>query len=570
MSGIQTLNPKAETARQDVALEVTVAAATGVQNVIKSNLGPKGTLKMLVSGAGDIKLTKDGCVLLHEMAFQNPIASMIGKMATAQDDQTGDGTTSNIISIGELMKKAQDLILEGVHPRIVTEGYQLSSKKSLEILEDLSIDAKNNRELLLDVARTALKTKLNSALADRMTDIIVDAVLAIQKKPKIVESEKTDEKNDQMSTDETKLEQAEKSLDSTDQIDLHMIELMEMQHKTEMETNLIKGLVLDHGARHPDMPKRSENCYILTGNVSLEYEKTEVNAGFFYKTAEERQKLVNEERTFTDMKVNQVIKLKNEILEIDPTATLVLINQKGIDPVSLTMLAKENIMALRRAKRRNMERLMLACGGSAMNSFEDLTIDCCGKAGLVYEHTLGESKYTFIEECKNPESVTILIKGPNRHIIGQIKDAVRDGLRAAKNVLDDGKVVPGAGAFELMLYNNLMEYRNSVKGKVKLGVQAFAEAMLAIPKTLAVNAGLDCQDSIVKTQDAINEFKKPFGIDLNTGEPVLPADIGVYDNYCVKRQLLHNAPVLASQLLQIDTIMRAGMATVKPKATGPG
>jgi len=540
MAGLQSLNPKAETARQEHALEVTVAAATGVQNVIKSNLGPKGTLKMLVSGAGDIKLTKDGCVLLHEMAFQNPIASMIGKMATSQDDETGDGTTSNIITIGELMKKAQDLINDGVHPRIVTEGYQLAGKRALEVLGELQLTAgPENRDMICNVARTALRTKLNTSLADRMTDIIVDAVSSIRK----VDAKETETS-----------------------IDLHMVELMEMQHKTEMDTTLIKGLVLDHGARHPDMPRRLENAYILIGNVSLEYEKTEVNSGFFYKTAEERQKLVEQERVFTDAKVNQVIELKNKVLEQDPNASFVLINQKGIDPVSLTMLARENIFALRRAKRRNMERLMLACGGTAMNSFEDLEVDCLGKAGLVYEHTLGEAKYTFVEQCQNPQSVTILIKGPNRHTIGQIKDAVRDGLRATKNVYDDGAVVPGAGAFEMMLYVKLMEYKNTVKGKVKLGVEAFANAMLAIPKTLAVNAGLDSQDVIVKVQDAITEGKKPYGVDLNSGEPVLPGDIGVYDNYCVKRQMLHSAPVLASQLLQIDMIMRAGMATVKPQA----
>jgi T-complex protein 1 subunit zeta len=534
MSGIESLNPKAESAKQDVALEVTVSAAMGVHNVIKSNLGPKGTLKMLVSGAGDIKLTKDGCVLLHEMAFQNPIASMIGKMATAQDAQTGDGTTSNIIIIGELMKKAQDCINDGIHPRLVTEGYQLASKKALEILEKISIPSEDNREMLLSVARTALRTKLAPKLADKMTDIIVDAVMAIKQ--------------------------------GDDEIDLHMIEMQEMQHKTDMETQLVKGLVMDHGARHPDMPKRLENCFILTGNVSLEYEKTEVNSSFFYKSAEERQTLVDNERKFIDDRVRKVIELSKKIKEKNPDAGFVLINQKGIDPISLNMLAHENIIGLRRAKRRNMERLMLACGGEAMNSFDDLDESCLGHAGLVYEHTLGEAKYTFVENCKNPQSCTILMKGPNRHTINQIKDAVRDGLRATKNVLDDKKVVPGAGAFELQLNKELLAYKAEVKGKVKFGVAAFADAMLAIPKILSTNAGLDCQDSIVKAQDAMQEHGKIFGIDLNTGEPVNPCDIGVYDNYCVKRQLLHNAPVLASQLLQIDTIMRAGMATVKPKA----
>ena len=500
MAGLQTLNPKAEHAKQEVALEVTCSAAQGVQQVIKSNLGPKGTLKMLVSGAGDIKLTKDGCILLNEMQFQNPIASMIGKMATAQDDQTGDGTTSNIIIIGELMRKAQECIHEGIHPRIVTEGFQLSSKKALEILEELAISTENNKEMLMNVARTALRTKLKPALADKMTEIIVDAVLAIQK-------------------------------DEKEPVDLHMVEMQEMTHKTAQETQLIKGLVLDHGARHPDMPKSMTNCYILTGNVSLEYEKTEVNSGFFYKTAEERQKLVDEERRFIDDRVRKVIELKKKVCEKDPKASFVLVNQKGIDPVSLDMLAKEKIFAVRRAKRRNMERLMLACGGTAMNSwqdswnfisflyiiffdiqnlvlFEELDDSCLGHAGSVWEYTLGEGKYTFIEECKNPQSVTILVKGPNRHTITQIKDAVRDGLRATKNVLDDKKVVPGAGAFEFMLNKRLLEFKQTVKGKVKFGVQAFADAMLAIPKTLTINAGLDAQDSLVKVQDAILRSSK--------------------------------------------------------------
>jgi T-complex protein 1 subunit zeta len=298
----------------------------------------------------------------------------------------------------------------------------------------------------------------------------------------------------------------------------------------------------------------------------LEYEKTEVNSSFFYKSAEERQTLVDNERKFIDDRVRKVIELSKSIKEKNPGAGFVLINQKGIDPISLNMLAHENIIGLRRAKRRNMERLMLACGGEAMNSFDTLDESCLGHAGLVYEHTLGEAKYTFVEDCKNPQSCTILMKGPNRHTINQIKDAVRDGLRATKNVLDDKKVVPGAGAFELQLNKELLAYKAEVKGKVKFGVAAFAEAVLSIPKILSANAGLDCQDSIVKAQDAMQEHGKLFGIDLNTGEPVNPCDIGVYDNYCVKRQLLHNAPVLASQLLQIDTIMRAGMATVKPKA----
>merc|ERR1712112_697125 len=202
------------------------------------------------------------------------------------------------------------------------------------------------------------------------------------------------------------------------------------QHRSEMETQLVKGLVLDHGGRHPDMPKRLENCYILTCNVSLEYEKTEVNSGFFYKSAEDREKLVVAERKFIEDRVQKILELKRKVCTKENGKTFVVINQKGIDPMSLDALAKEGILALRRAKRRNMERLALACGGVAMNSVDDMDESILGYAGIVYEHVLGENKFTFVEQCANPLSVTILMKGPNKHTLTQVKDAVRDGLRA--------------------------------------------------------------------------------------------------------------------------------------------
>ncbi|KAK7506013.1 hypothetical protein BaRGS_00002735 [Batillaria attramentaria] len=345
-------------------------------------------------------------------------------------------------------------------------------------------------------------------------------------------------------------------------IDLHMVELMEMQHKTDMDSVLVRGLVLDHGARHPDMKKRVENAFILTCNVSLEYEKTEVNSGFFYKSAQEREKLVEAERAFIDERVRKIIALKKQVCEGNDKG-FVVINQKGIDPFSLDMLAKEGIVALRRAKRRNMERLTLACGGMAVNSVDDLIPEYLGEAGLMYETVLGESKYTFIEDCKNPQSVTILIKGPNSHTITQIKDAIRDGLRAVKNAIEDGCVLPGAGAFEIAAYQELMRYKDKVKGRARLGVQAFAEALLIIVKVLAQNSGLDPQEAIVKLQQEYLGTSPAVGLDIKTGEALVPVDFGILDNYRVKRQLLHSSTVIATNLLLVDEIMRAGMTSLK-------
>ncbi|XP_059474743.1 T-complex protein 1 subunit zeta [Neocloeon triangulifer] len=530
MAAISLLNPKAEFARAAQALAINISAAKGIQDVMKTNLGPKGTLKMLVSGAGDIKITKDGNVLLHEMQIQHPTASLIARASTAQDDMTGDGTTSTVLVIGELLKQADVFISEGLHPRIIAEGFDQARKKAIEILDSIKIPVEITKEGLSGVSRTALRTKLHSSLADQLSEVCVDGVLSIYSKDR--------------------------------PLDLHMVEIMEMQHKTELDTKLVRGIVMDHGARHPDMPKRVTEAFILTCNVSMEYEKSEVASGFFYKSAEEREKLLRAERDFIEKRVQKVIELKRAVCSGNKKG-FVVINQKGIDPFSLDALAKEGILALRRAKRRNMERLTLACGGVALNSFDEMLPEHLGYAGLVYEHVLGEDKFTFVEECKNPQSVTILMKGPNKHSLVQMKDAVRDGLRAIKNTIDDGCLVPGAGAFEVTANKELLAFKDTVSGKTKLGIQAYAEALLIIPKILAQNAGFDTQDSLVKLLEESKNTGLPVGLDLTTGETMVPADAGIFDNYIVKKQIINSCTVIASNLLLVDEIMRAGMSSLK-------
>ncbi|KAK3948393.1 TCP-1/cpn60 chaperonin family-domain-containing protein [Pseudoneurospora amorphoporcata] len=526
MSAAQLLNPKAESRRRGEALKVNITAGEGLQDVLKSNLGPSGTIKMLVDGAGQIKLTKDGNVLLREMQIQNPTAVMIARAATAQDDICGDGTTSVVLLVGELLKQADRHISEGLHPRIITDGFEIAKSEALKFLDEFKLPREVDRELLLSVARTSLATKLSASLAQSLTADIVDAVLAIYQAPA--------------------------------KPDLHMIEIMTMQHRTASDTQLIRGLALDHGARHPDMPKRVENAYILTLNVSLEYEKSEINSSFFYSSAEQRDKLVESERRFVDAKLKKIVELKKEVCGNDSTKNFVIINQKGIDPLSLDVLAKNGILALRRAKRRNMERLQLVCGGIAQNSVDDLSPEILGWAGLVYEQQLGEEKYTFVEEVKDPKSVTLLIKGPNAHTITQVKDAVRDGLRSVYNMIVDKSVVPGGGAFQVACAAHLKSdsFTKTVKGKAKWGVEAFADALLVIPKTLAANAGLDVQDSLAALQDEQAEGNV-VGLDLATGEPMDPTLEGVYDSFRVLRNCIASSASIASNLLLCDELLKA-------------
>jgi len=286
------------------------------------------------------------------------------------------------------------------------------------------------------------------------------------------------------------------------EINLHMIEIMHMQHKMSTESKLVRGLVLDHGGRYSDLPSSLTNCYILCLNVSLEYEKTEVHSGFFWSSAEQREKLIESERKFTDEKVMKIIELKRKVCK-DNDKNFVIVNQKGIDPPSLELLAKDGIIGIRRAKKRNGERIPLACGGRQLNSVDDLTEADLGYAEKVYEQVLGDDKYTFIEGVENPFSCTILIKGPNDYSIAQTKEAIRDGLRAVKNTIEDGCVVPGAGAFEIAAHEHLNQWaRANVSGKAKLGVACFADGLLVVPRTLAQNSGLDAQDTLLKVQEA--------------------------------------------------------------------
>uniref|UniRef100_A0A2K6NMH3 Chaperonin containing TCP1 subunit 6B n=1 Tax=Rhinopithecus roxellana TaxID=61622 RepID=A0A2K6NMH3_RHIRO len=456
MAVVKTLNPKAEVAQTEAVLVVNISVTWGLQDVLKTNLGPKGTMKMLVSGAGDIKLTKDGNVLLHEMQIQHATASLIAKVATAQDDITSDSTTSNGLIIEELLKQADLYISEGLHPRIITGGFEAAKEKALQFLEEVKVRKEMDRETLINVARTSLGTKVHA-------EAVVNSILAIKRQD--------------------------------EPIDLFMVVIMEMKHKSETDTSLIRGLVLT--TEHSILIRRKRWRMYTFLSVIMQKE------------------------TKTHKKLKK-IELKKKVCG-DSDKGFVVINQEGIDLFSLDALAKEGIVTL--------ERLTLACGEVALNSFDNLNPDCLGHAGLVYKHTLGEEKCTFIEKCNKTCSVTLLIKGPNKHTL----------IQAVKNAIDEGCVFPGANAVEVAMAEALIKYKPSVKGRAQLGVQAFADVLLIIPKVLAQNSGFDLQEILVKIQAECSESGQLVGVDLDTGEPMVAAEVGIWDNHCVKKQLLHSS-----------------------------
>lgn len=530
MQAAQQVNASADIIGKGQALSMNIGAAKSLQQVLATNLGPKGTLKMLVGGAGQIKITKDGKALLDEMQIQHPTAAIIARTATAQDDITGDGTTSIVLFTGELLKQAERIIGEGLHPRVVADGFELARDHTIGFLDKFKQDCKEpDREMVTQVARTSLRTKVYHELADHLTEIVVDAVQCIRRPG------------------------------DENEFDLHMVEIMHMRHQSAMDTRFINGIVMDHGTRHPNMAKRSENCHIFVLNVSLEYERSEINAGMFYKNAQEREKMVASEQKFVSDRCQKVIAFKQKVCKAGES--FILINQKGIDALALDLLQKAGIVGIRRAKRRNMERLSRSCGGYAVDALEEGTLvpECLGFAKLVYEHTLGEDVFTFVEGCAGAKSCSILVKGPNDHTIRQIKDAVQDGLRAVKNVFEDKAIVYGAGAFELAAHNDLLKFKSTVEGRARLGVQAFADALLVIPKTLATNSGLDAQTSLIECLDAADKSEGvSIGVDIDTGKPVPSSLCGVWDNVIVKRQFLHLGSLIAIKLLLVDEVMRAG------------
>ncbi|KAF7129609.1 hypothetical protein RHSIM_Rhsim10G0066200 [Rhododendron simsii] len=581
---IRSLNPNAEVLNNSAVLHMNINAAKGLQDVLKTNLGPKGTIKMLVGGSGDIKLTKDGNTLERNA---NPTAIMIARTAVAQDDISGDGTTSTVLFIGELMKQSERCIDEGMHPHVLVDGFEIAKKATLQYLKKFKTPVvmgdEPDKEILKMVARTTLRTKLYEALADQLTDIVYMRSLSTSRNLVLC------------------------IWNPEEAIALFMVEIMLMRHKFDVDTRL--------SSRHPDMKRRAENCHSLTCNIGLEsmrkgmsrmtafeelwgsiesrqgsilalhlkfsvvrilqfFKGSKVNAGFFYSSAEQREAMVTAERRSVDERVKKIIELKNKVCSGNDN-NFVVINQKRIDPPSPDLLAREgvshaysqfivlvitDVATLRRAKRRNMERLVLACGGEAVNSVDDLTPDCLGWAGLVYEHVLGEDKYTF---------------GPNDHTIAQIKDAVRDGLRAVKNTIVDESVVlllfaltqnlDILGAFEVAARQYLVnEIKKTVQGqRAQLGVEAFADALLVVPKTLAENSGLDTQDVIIALTGE-HDRGNIVGLNQHTGEPVDPQMEGIFDNYSVKRQIINSGPVIASQLLLVDEVIRAGRNMRKP------
>jgi archaeal chaperonin len=507
-----------------------IMAARVISEVLRTTLGPRGMDKMLIDSLGDITITNDGAAILEEVEVEHPAAKMIVEVAKTQDDMVGDGTTTAVVLAGELLRRAEELLDQNIHPTVIVSGYRKASKMAVDTLSKLgsTVDI-NDKETLRKLALTSMASKAVGAAKDHLADIAIDAVKLI-----------SEERGGRMIAD------------------IDQIQIVKKEGKSLFDSQLVKGIIVDKEVVHPGMPKRVEDAKIALLDVALEVEKTEFSA-------EIRIRDPTQMKAFLDQETRM---LKEMVDKIKKSTANVVFCQKGIDDMAQHFLAKEGILAARRAKQSDMEKLARATGGKIASNLDDLKAQDLGKAGLVEERKVGEDKMVFVEDCKHPRSVAILIRAGLERMVDEAERAMKDALSVVSDVIEYNKIVPGGGAIESELARKLRGYATEVGGREQLAIEAFAESLEIIPKTLAENAGLEPIDILVGLRSAHEKARgEAKGVNVFTGKITDMNAEGVIEPLRVKEQAVKSAGEAASMILRIDDVI----AATKPKdAKGPG
>ena len=523
------LREGATRSRGEEAQTNNFAAARAVAAAVQSTLGPKGMDKMLIDGMGDITITNDGVTILKEMDIEHPAAKMMVEIAKTQDAEVGDGTTTAVIIAGELLKNAEGLLKQKVHPTSIAEGYRMAAVKALELLDAYAITVKPTDTVMLKkIAETALTGKNSDVLKDHLCDIIVKAVTFVT--------------------------------DADGTADLSHINVEKKVGGSLDDSDLIEGMVIDKERAHPSMPKSVKNANILLLNAALEFKKTEVNAKINISTPGQAQAFLDGEEQMVHTMVDKVIRSKANVLFC----------QKGIDDVAQHYLAKAGILAVRRVKKSDIENLARATGGNIVNSVDTITSKDLGTAGLVEEKTVSGDEMIYVSKCKNPKAVSIIVRGGTEHVVDELERAIHDALMVVSVVVAGKKIVPGGGAPETELSLRLREYAATVGGRGQLAIEAFASAMEIIPRALAENAGLDPIDMLVDLRAAHEAGKKSFGLDVDAGKPADMFKAGVVEPLRVKTQAISSAAEAAVMILRIDDVIASSKAAGPAGGMPPG
>ena len=510
-----------------------IMAAKMVADIVKSSLGPRGLDKMLVDSLGDVTITNDGATILKEIDAQHPAAKMMIEISKTIDTEVGDGTTSSVIFAGTLLAKAEELLKKDVHSSVIIEGFQAASEKALEVLAEISKKVTaDDRETLLKIASTSMESKLISEDSEPLSKIVVDSIMSIT---------------------ETR--------DNKASIDLDNLKVEKKAGGSIQDTALIKGIVLDKEVVHSGMPTKIQQAKIALLNTAMEVEKTEMSAEIRINDPTQMQMFLEEE--------NRMI--KTMVDKIHSIGANVVICQKGIDDMAQHFLSKHGILAVRRVKESDMTKLAKATGGRITSNIEDISEKDLGAANLVQQKKVESDKWVFIEGCKNPQSVTLLIRGGSQRVVDEVDRSIHDSLMVVKDVIEKPEIVAGGGAPEALLASFLKDWSERFEGRQQLAINKFAEALEIIPLTIAENAGMDPIDTMVKLRARQSEGKKWSGINAKEGRVADMLTQNIVEPVVVKEQIIKSATEAASMILRIDDVIAisGGSGGGMPPGTPP-
>lgn len=507
-----------------------IAAAKAVADAVKTTLGPKGMDKMLVDSIGDIVITNDGVTILEEMEIEHPAAKMMVEVAKTQNEETGDGTTTSVILAGELLKNAEQLLDQEVHPTVITKGFKIAKEEALRILEKISQPvALEDTENLQKIATTSMSGKSVERASTKLASLVVEAVRSVAEKK-----------------------------DGKVVVDTDNIKRLKKHGASSEETELIRGIAIDKEVVHPGMPKSVKDARIALLDVALEVKEPETDAQIRITSPEQMQAFLEQEQKM----------LKEMVEKIVASGANVVFCQKGIDDVAQHYLAKKGILACRRVKQSDMEALAKATGGRIVSNLEDLTKEDLGYAKLVEEKKIGGEEVTFVTGCKDPKAVTILVRGSTEHVVDEVDRSIEDAIGAVASAVEVGKILPGAGAPEAEVSKRLKEFAERFSGREQLAIKAFADALEIVPRTLAENAGLDPIDILVQLRATHEQGKSTYGVNIFEGRIEDAFEYGVVEPLKVKTQAIISAAEAAEMILRIDDVISAGKLS-KEKAPSP-
>jgi len=507
-----------------------ITAAKTVAEIVRTSLGPRGMDKMLVDTLGDVTISNDGATILKEIDVQHPSAKMMVEISKSTDNEVGDGTTSTVVLAGSLLEKAEELITKNVHPTVVVEGFKKASQKAIETLKEIATKVDpTDKAFLNKIAKTSMASKMVSADSKELADMVVDAVLAV----------------------------AEKSGDKY-KIDIDNVKVEKKAGGSIRDTEFIHGVVLDKEVVHGGMPKRIENAKIAVINSPLEIEKTEFDAKININSPDQMQKFIDEENKMLKAMVDKVV----------AAGANVLLCQKGIDDIAQHYLANAGILAVRRIKESDMYKLSKATGARIVNNLDELSASDLGYAKLAEERKVETDKWVFVEECKNPKSVSILIRGGSQRVVDEAERSVHDAIMTVKDVVEYPYVLVGGGAPEAIASMKLRDWASSLSGRAQLAAEKFADGIETIPIVLAENAGMDPLDTQVQLRSKSTSGKARFGIDVLNGKVADLAAKDIYEPLAVKEQVINAATEAACMILRIDDVIAASKSKDMPKPGG--